>query len=97
MMHPLSNQSVPYLGPDTTYENHRKSRMGDIITDYLSDDKVDARRCYEEMLSQVDEVIDYHKILLDKAVKLKELMLGHRNITFFDDKKKYINSFLTEE
>lgn len=62
------------------YGIQRKDRMHDAIEDYLNDDKVDARRAYEEMLSCIDNTIQYHKSSQEKAVELKELMLGHRPI-----------------
>ena len=54
--------------------------MQDAIDDYLNDDKVSARQTYEEMLSCINDVIDYHRKSMNRAVKLKELMLGHRDI-----------------
>ena len=66
------------------YANQRKNRMQDAIDDYLQDDKVSARRAYEEILSCVDDVINYHKKEYDKAVELKSLMLGHRDSVSFD-------------
>jgi len=60
------------------YARQRKDRMQDAIDDYLNDDEVDARRAYEEILSCVDDVINYHKKEMDKAVELKSLMMGHR-------------------
>ena len=33
------------------YAQQRRDRMGDAIGDYLSDDSVDARQAYEEILS----------------------------------------------
>ena len=63
---------------DSLYAKQRKERMQDAIDDYLQDDKVDARQTYEEMLSCVDDVINYHKKQYDKAVALKSLLLGHR-------------------
>ena len=60
------------------YSQQRKERMQDCIDDYLQDDEVDARRAYEEILSCVDDVINYHKKQYDKAVTLKSLLLGHR-------------------
>ena len=65
----------PFLGPDTTYEHQRKCRMQDAIDDYLNDEEIDARRAYEEMISCVDDVINYHKKLHDRASKLKSLLL----------------------
>ena len=60
------------------YETQRKYRMQDCIDEYLQDNKVSARRAYEEILSCVDDVINYHKKEYDKAVELKSLLLGHR-------------------
>jgi len=67
---------------DNQYASQRKDRMQDSIDDYLNDDKVNARQVYEEMLDGVNDVIKYHRKGLDKAVQLRELMLGHRNIDF---------------
>lgn len=66
------------------YETQRKDRLQDSIDEYLQDDKVSARRAYEEILSCVDDVINYHKKEYDKAVELKSLMLGHRDTVTFD-------------
>ena len=60
------------------YAKQRKDRLQDSIDDYLQDEKVDARQTYEEMLSCVDDVINYHKKHYDKAVALKSLLLGNR-------------------
>ncbi len=62
------------------YSRQRKDRMQDAIEDYLHDSKVDARRTYEEMLSCIDDTIKHHEENLEKAVSLKELMLGYRDI-----------------
>ena len=70
--------TYPYIGPDDTYEKQRKSRMQDAIDDYLQDDEVDARRAYEEMLSCVQGVIDYHQKEYVKARELYDLMTGNR-------------------
>jgi len=61
-----------------TYEAQRKDRMGDAIGDYLTDEKIDARACYEDMLTEVQSWIDYHRKFLKKAETLKDLMLGQR-------------------
>jgi hypothetical protein len=60
------------------YSKQRKNRMQDAIDDYLQDQTVDARRAYEEMLSCVDDVIEYHRCSYEKAKQLRELMLGNR-------------------
>ena len=61
-----------------TYEAQRKDRMGEAITDYLTDERVTARSCYEDMLAEVDSWISYHASNMKKAEELKSLMLGNR-------------------
>ena len=69
---------------DKEYAKQRKDRMQDAIDDYLQDDKVSARQTYEEMLSCVQDVIDYHKRQMDRAVALRSLMMGHREVNLDD-------------
>ena len=68
-----------------SYAGQRKDRMQDAIDDYLQDGKVSARQTYEEMLSCVDDVIQYHQRQLDRANDLKHLMMGHRLIDDMED------------
>tara|TARA_S200002703_G_scaffold106432_1_gene92434 strand:+ start:246 stop:455 length:210 start_codon:yes stop_codon:yes gene_type:complete len=63
-----------------TYEQQRKDRMGDAIGDYLTDEKVDARQAYEEILSEIQHWIDYHRENLTKAENLYAFMQGERPI-----------------
>ena len=72
----MTIEGRPYLGPDNTYEKQRKDRMGDCIGDYLTDESVSPQQCHEEMLSEVEEWIVYHRANLDKALKLKSLLTG---------------------
>ena len=67
------------------FEKQRKDRLQDSIDEYLQDDEVDSRRAYEEILSCVEDVVNYHKKQLDKAVSLKSLMMGHRAVDLIDD------------
>ncbi len=64
--------------PEEEYSKQRKVRMQDAIDDYLADEKISSRRIYEEMLSCIDDVIQYHQKHLDRAQDLKHLMMGHR-------------------
>ena len=63
--------------------------MQDAIDDYLQDERVPARQAYEEMLSCIDDVINYHKSNMDRAVELKSLMMGHREVDFEDLASKW--------
>ena len=67
------------------YSKQRKDRMQDAIDDYLNDDRVSARQTYEEMLFGIDDVINYHKKSMERAVDLKSLMLGHREVDFIQE------------
>ena len=78
----LTNETYVY---NDEYAKQRKDRMQDAIDDYLQDEKVTSRRIYEEMLSCVDDVIQYHQKKLDRANDLKHLMMGHRLIDGMED------------
>ena len=76
----------PIIGPDNTYEKQRKCRMQDAIDDYLNDEKVSSRQAYEEMLSCINDVIEYHEKAYCRARGLYDLMMGNREIDpFIDD------------
>ena len=59
------------------YTKQRKDRMQNAIDDYLNDDKVSARQTYEEMLSGIDDVIEYHKKAYCRAMSLRDYMTGN--------------------
>jgi len=63
-----------------TYAAQRRDRMSDCIGDYLNDEEVDPRQCYEEMLADIQSWIDYHENNLRRATTLKSLMMGNREI-----------------
>ena len=67
------------------FERQRKDRLQDAIDEYLQDEEVSPRRAYEEILSCVQDVMDYHRKQLDRAVSLKSLMMGHRAVDLIDD------------
>ncbi|AGH56997.1 hypothetical protein CPXG_00194 [Cyanophage P-RSM6] len=56
---------------------HRLNTLSDVIGDYLtSEDSSD--KTYEDILTEVQSWIDYHKEHLEKANKLKSLLQGER-------------------
>lgn len=75
--------SRPYLGPDQTYDKQRRCRLADVISDYLDDEDVNARKFYEELLAETQEMLDYHKNKVQKYEHFKELILGNRPIDPF--------------
>lgn len=56
------------------YAVQRKDRMQDAIDDYLQDDKVSARQAYEEIISCIQDVIDVHGRVANRAEELRCLM-----------------------
>jgi hypothetical protein len=68
----------PILGLDNTYEKQRRDRLAEAVGDYLTCEDTDARRCYEEMLAEVDSWVEYHQKYMEKALALKRLLLGER-------------------
>ena len=67
------------------FEQQRKNRLQDAIDEYLQDEEVSPRRAYEEILSCVQDVMDYHRKQLDRSTVLKSLMMGHREVDDIDD------------
>lgn len=61
-----------------TYDEQRKDRMQSAIDDYLNDNKVSARKTYDEMLECVKDVMEYHQREYVKASELYDLMTGNR-------------------
>ena len=79
----------PIIGPDNTYEKQRKCRMQDAIDDYLTDEKVPARQAYEEMLSCINDVMEYHEKAYCRARGLYDYMMGNREVDLEDLAKKW--------
>ena len=67
------------------YAKQRKDRMQDAIDDYLQDEHVDARQAYEEILSCVDDVIEY----ITRSLKKRKHSFGKKiyNICASNPKK----------
>ncbi|UNH61172.1 hypothetical protein SSZBM1_55 [Synechococcus phage S-SZBM1] len=65
---------------DGIYARARKDRLGDNILDYISDESLSAKKIYDELLDEVDDIIAYHKKYLEKTIAFKELLLGHRPV-----------------
>jgi hypothetical protein len=79
----------PYLGPDQTYDKQRRCRLADVIGDYLQDEDCDARRFYEEMLSELNDWIDYHRRFARKGENMRELMMSGTALSFDQSVKDY--------
>ena len=78
----MTIEGRPYLGPDTTYDQQRLSRLQDAIDDYLLDDQVSSRQIYEEILSCVDDTLSYYEKNAEKVRGLRNLMTGYKECEF---------------
>ena len=67
------------------FYNQRRDRLADSVADYLTCDSTDARQCYEEILAEVDSWVEHHRKGMEKAIALKSLLLGHREVDFADE------------
>ena len=67
-----------------SYENQRRDRLADAIGDYLTDESVDARQAYEEILAEVQGWVKYHEKFLVKAQNLYALLQGERPVISFN-------------
>lgn len=76
----------PIIEPDWSkeYAKQRLSRMQDAIDDYLQDDKVSPTQAYEEILSCVDDVIQYHEKQYVRARRLRDLLSGYGSREYYD-------------
>ena len=75
--------------PQKSYEEQRKDRMQDAIDDYLNDEKVSSRQAYEEVLSAINDVIQYHEKAYCRARDLYDLMMGNREVDLEHFSKKW--------
>lgn len=62
--------------------------MQDAIDEYLNDVDIAPSKAYEEIVSCIDDVIEYHRKMMTRAVDLKSCMMGHRTVDFDDYRKR---------
>lgn len=74
--------------PSGTYEQQRQNRLQESIDEYLNDEDVSPQKAYEDLLSCTDDVINYHKKMMNRAVELKSYMMGHRPVDLDDERKR---------
>lgn len=63
------------------FYNQRRDRLADAVGEYITCDNTDARQCYEEILAEIDAWVKYYSTGMKKATALKELLLGHRDVS----------------
>lgn len=77
----MTIEGRPQFDWDKEYYDQRRDRLADSVSDYLSCESTDARQCYEDILAEVGSWIDHHRKGMEKATALKELLMGHRDVS----------------
>lgn len=62
-----------------SYDQQRKDRLQGVIDDYLQDEKMSSRQIFEEILSCIDDVVEYHQKHLDRANDVKMFCVYRSN------------------
>jgi hypothetical protein len=52
---------------NTTYEKQRRSRLSDVVCDYLDDDDLAPSALATDLLKEIEEWANYHKAHYEKA------------------------------
>lgn len=82
-----------------SYDEQRKSRLGDAVSDYLNDEDKTAKEFYDDLIDELDDWMKYHQRYAEKYKAAKMMINGHRKITepdYITDYQNYQAQFLTE-
>ena len=73
---PLFNENLM-----KSYNDQRRDRLGDVISDYLSDEDKTAKEFYDDLITELDDWIQYHQRFAEKYKAAKMMINGHRKST----------------
>lgn len=83
-----------------SYNNQRRDRLGDVISDYLNDEDKTAKEFYDDLVNELDDWIQYHQRFAEKYKAAKMMINGHRKSTVPDpitDYQQYTSQLLNED
>ena len=88
----MTIEGRPDLIPDPSFEaymmksynDQRRDRLGDVISDYLNDDDKTAKEFYDDLISEIDDWIQYHQRFAEKYKEAKKMINGHRKSTVLE-------------
>jgi hypothetical protein len=93
-----SLNTYPHNYMEKTYQSARKDRLVDIVADYFTDEDTTAQDFYNDLVTEIDSWIDYHRKFLEKAKLVKKMVNGHRPLSFEDDTiTNYSPQYLAED
>ena len=82
----MTIEGRPDLIPDPSFEaymmksynDQRRDRLGDVISDYLNDEDKTAKDFYDDLVKEIDDWIQYHERFAEKYKAAKKMINGHR-------------------
>jgi len=67
-----------------SFEEQRKERLQESIDEYLNEGDVDVDVFYKDLRDCITDVLNFHKIRVEKAQQAMDAVLGHRPILELD-------------
>lgn len=65
----------PFVTEDEIY-NGRRDRLADIVGEYLTCESTSAEQLFDELAIEIDAWISYHNSMVEKAYKIRNLLIG---------------------
>ena len=78
---------------NTTYAEQRKSRLQDVVDDYLQDDDVSVLEMYNDIRDCLEDIISYHEMCKNRAQGALELIVGHHSTDKVDTDAPNVNTY----
>ena len=78
---------------NTTYAEQRKSRLQDVVDDYLQDDDVSVLEMYNDIRDCLEDIISYHEMCKSRAQGALELIVGHHSTDKVDTDAPNVNTY----
>ena len=101
----MTIEGRPDLIPDPSFEaymmksynDQRRDRLGDVISDYLNDDDKTAKEFYDDLVKEMDDWIQYHERFAEKYKTAKKMINGHRKTDTITGMSDYEPQLLNED
>jgi len=101
----MTIEGRPDLIPDPSFEaymmksynDQRRDRLGDVISDYLNDDDKTAKEFYDDLVKEMDDWIQYHQRFAEKYKAAKMMINGHRKTDTITGMNYYEPQLLNED
>lgn len=82
-----------------SYDEQRKSRLSDAVSDYLNDEDKTAKDFYDDLIDELSEWQSYYERFAEKYKNAMMMINGHRKSTvpdYITNHQEYQAQFLSE-